>query len=249
MMQDNTLHALRTSIARLEGRAPQIPPTVTGRSTAADTDFGWQTGLSAIDQHLSGHGLKPGGLHDLMTADAACGASTGFAFGLIRQRLLQAAAAMIVWIGCRDDLWAPGLPAWGVNPRHLLQVRCRQQQDVIWCAEEALSEAGVAITIAETGALDFSVSRRLQLAAADAGRPLLLLRSVREQPIATAAETRWLIASAPNQHWSIALLKCRNGSRPHQWHIKRPPPFNDGDSMSCQAVAHNQALATRCHTG
>jgi protein ImuA len=76
--------------------------------------------------------------------------------------------------------------------------------------------------------LDLTMSRRLNLAAAAAGTPLILLRP----PAATgisAATTRWRIAAAPagrdrfdafaDWRWLVTLERCRNG-RAGQWTLE-----------------------------
>jgi protein ImuA len=78
------------------------------------------------------------------------------------------------------------------------------------------------------GKLDLKASQRLQLAAADAGLPLLMLRTgpTRE---ASAAATRWRIGTAEaardrfgllvRTRWTVRLDRCRNG-RTGEWLVE-----------------------------
>ena len=216
-MGDVRLQELRAAVARLEGLTPVMPGAASGPSPL-------RTGLAPVDGHLSGGGLLPGAMHDILSSDAGCGAATGFVLSLLSRHMRQAPPGIIVWAGCRGDLWLPGLTAWGLDPGRVLLVRCRDMKEVAWTAEEALAEPEVVATVAEMGALDFSAGRRLQLAASDAGRPLFLLRPARERKVPSAAATRWIVDSAPQDRWSVSLLRCRSGSQPRQWRLGRPDP-------------------------
>jgi protein ImuA len=109
----------------------------------------------------------------------------------------------------------------------LVLVETRLDKDALWAMEESLrSEVGAAaVAGAVEGVLDLTMSRRLNLAAAGSGAPLILLRP----PVTagtSAAATRWRVASAPAGRdrfgslaccrWSVALERCRNG-RPGHW--------------------------------
>jgi protein ImuA len=109
-------------------------------------------------------------------------------------------------------------------------VEARLDKDALWAMEEALRPevAAAAVAGAVEGDLDLTMSRRLNLAAAGSGAPLILLR-----PPATAgtsaAATRWRVATAPagrdrfgtfaRCRWNLALERCRNG-RPGHWLIE-----------------------------
>ena len=67
----------------------------------------------------------------------------------------------------------------------------------------------------EIGEIDFMVSRRLQLAAAETGTTLVLLRPARFGGEPSAAVTRWRAEARPSG-WSLTLFRCRNG-RPGYW--------------------------------
>jgi len=192
-------------------------------------------GLPEIHRHLPGPGLPCGALHEVLAAahgDAP--ASFGFTLALMAGAL-QARRGPAVLVVSRQaaDFGQPyghGLRPFGLDVARLLLVRTRAGKDALWAVEETLrSDSGAAVVagIVEHD-LDLTMSRRLNLAAATAGTPLLLLRP----PAATAtsaATTRWRIAAAPASRdrfdafaqwrWQVALERCRNG-RPGHWTLE-----------------------------
>jgi len=197
-------------------------------------------GLPAIDRVLPGGGLARGALHEVVSAgigaglaaDAGDGAAGGFA-----TRLLSCLAGgavpsprgrTVLWVSRRDDLYPPGLRAFGLDPARLLVVRARRDADALWAVEEGLRCPAVAAVLAEVDEPDFTASRRLQLAAS--GATALLLRPDAAALPASAAATRWRIAPAPGgmapvaggvgpARWRVELLRCRGG-RPGTWLVE-----------------------------
>jgi protein ImuA len=163
-------------------------------------------GMPAVDAALGG-GLAGAALHELApAAPAQFGTAAGFALAVAALRVGKGAGSVLF---IQTDfaaleagtLYGPGLDALGLPMARTILVRVPRPIDVLWACEEALKSRGVAIVIAElpgTGeAADFTATRRLTLAARAGGGLGLLLRH-RSLPIATAATTRWLIASAPS---------------------------------------------------
>jgi protein ImuA len=208
------LERLRARLARLEAL---------GRNGGAALPLG----LPGIDRALPGGGLAQGALHELCGAPDQ-GAALGFAAVLLGR--LMADGGHAVWIGPRDELFAPGLAALGVAPERLIVVRARARAARLWALEEALRSSGLAAALAEVDQLTLTHSRRLQLAAEAKGVTALLLRPPGADAMASAATTRWRIEPAPGEaagqargafgppHWRVSLLRCRGG-RTGSWQI------------------------------
>ena len=121
-----------------------------------------------------------------------------------------------------------GLNALGLDPHRLILVETAHRQDTLWAMEEALRSHAVAAVAGAIDKLDLKTSQRLQLAAADAARPLFLLRPA-EMPEASAAATRWRVGPAAaardrfgliaHARWHLQLERCRNG-RPGEWMVE-----------------------------
>jgi protein ImuA len=196
-------------------------------------------GLPGIDRALPGGGLARGCLHELC-GDADHGAALGFATALLGRLMVD--GGHVVWIGPRDELFAPGLAELGLAPERLIVVRARAQGARLWALEEALRSPGLAAALAEVDRLTLTESRRLQLAAEAKGVSALLLRPPGAGRAPSAAATRWLIEAAPSAaaahaegragrvlgppHWRVHLFRCRGGRtgswqvawRPEGWH-------------------------------
>jgi protein ImuA len=192
-------------------------------------------GLPQIHRHLPGPGLPCGALHEAIAAthgDTA--ASFGFALALMARGLhaRRGPAFLVVSRPAADfgRAYGHGLRQFDIDVGRLLLVETRAGKDALWAMEEILrSQAGAAVVAgALESTIDLTTSRRLNLAAATSGTPLLLMRP----PTATgtsAAATRWRIATAPSGRdrfdafaswrWQVTLERCRNG-RPGQWTLE-----------------------------
>jgi protein ImuA len=196
-------------------------------------------GLAAVDRVLPGGGLARGCLHELCGAPDRA-AAAGFAAALLGR---LAADGHALWIGPRDDLYAPGLAAQGLPPERLIVVRAGARDARLWALEEALRSPGLTAVLAEVDRLTLTQSRRLQLAAEAKGVTAFLLRplSACDAPGAamgaapsaasTAAMTRWRITPLPAvatgeasprawepPRWRVELVRCRGG-RTGAWAI------------------------------
>jgi protein ImuA len=196
-------------------------------------------GLLPIDRLLPGSGLAAGALHEV--AAAAHGdrpAAFGFAVALAALMLCARAgpAVLVAQRRSLSDFGSPyghGLERLGLDPGRLMLVEAGAETDALWAIEETLRSKGAsAMVLGLVGAApDLKSSRRLSLAAAAGGAPLLLIPSATGAH-ASAAATRWRIGAAPAPHsasakeeafararWSVALERCRNGGTGH-WLIE-----------------------------
>ena len=194
-------------------------------------------GLPAVDAALPGGGLALGALHEIMGAgaDEEDGAvAAGFAAALLA-RLTRLHGGVVLWCLQSDDLYAPGLAAYGLAPTQLLVARCRDDSESLWAMEEGLRSAVPTAVLGEIGSLAPTAGRRLQLACEASGVTAFVLRRWREAGMAarqraapSAAVTRWRVAAAPSRDiaepgvgtplWLVELVRCRGGA-PGAWVI------------------------------
>jgi protein ImuA len=163
-------------------------------------------GMPGIDATLGG-GLACAALHELApTAAAQFGAAAGFALALATLRTAAEGRSTLYiqtdFAGLEAGTpYGLGLAGYGLPMEQLILLKVPRPVDALWACEEALKSHGVAAVIAELPedgeAADFTATRRLTLAARAGGGLGLLLRH-RPLPIATAAATRWQVASAPS---------------------------------------------------
>lgn len=211
-LDPDLLDFLRERVRRIEG----LPPALTRGGDVVPL------GLAPIDAALPWGGLPAGALHELVAAER--GAAVGFA-ALVLARF-AARPAPVLWCLTRDDLYAPGLAAFGLDPAALVVARAADNAGVLWAMEEGLRSGAFAAVAGEVAALSLDAARRLQLAAR--GTPALALRPGAARDGASAAVTRWRIepaASVPGEpgvgraRWRLALLRCRGG-QPRDWIVE-----------------------------
>jgi protein ImuA len=183
-------------------------------------------GVPAVDQALPDGGLPLGCLHEVIGEnDPFNSVATGFSAAILAR--IAERQGEIIWITRGDDLYAPGIAAYGLKPERLIVVRARRDADILWAMEESLRCRTLGAVLGEIGDIDMVASRRLQLAAEASGVTGLLLRSADRRLGATASVTRWGLSAAPSRpidgepglglpRWRTRLLRCRGG-RPGEW--------------------------------
>lgn len=186
-----------------------------------------------IDQALGG-GLMRGRLHELLAASDDAGAGTGFA--AVLGRLV---GGDILWI-IDDGLWSragplhpAGLAAIGLDPARLIVVVVPDAVAVLRAAVDGLRCSALgSVVIALPGnprPLDLTASRRLALAAESSGVTALMVR-LGGQPLPSAAQSRWQVASAPSlplagagpghPAWTLELLRQRGRPDGGSWCVE-----------------------------
>jgi protein ImuA len=139
-------------------------------------------------------------LHEVgPAAPGAEAAALGFALGLAANW-----SGQLFWAGeegafAEDGAPYPsGLAQFGLDLSRLIVIRAGKREDALWAAEQSLAARG-AVVICTLGArgkpLDLKATRRLLLFAERNGSRCLLVRPLGD---ASAAWTRWRVASAPS---------------------------------------------------
>ena len=225
------LEALRRRIAALERRTPALEDAEGAAGAAGGSRAGrpWSLGVGALDDALPETGLAPDGLHEAAGESAADGpAAAAFLAVLLARRVRTGERGAMLVCQSRNGaarfgrLHGPGWRDLGLEPADLLILRARRERDVPWAMEEGLRCGALAAVLAEAEGIEFTVSRRLALAAAEGGTPALLLRHDELGP-ASAAQTRWRVAALPGRadpfdegapglpRWRLALVRARGG--------------------------------------
>jgi protein ImuA len=180
-------------------------------------------GVAAVDRRLPWGGLPRDALHEVVAAGAGdAGAATGFAAALAA----RFGGAPVLWCEGRrtldaGGLYPPGLARFGIDPARLIVARPKNDAEALWTVEEGLRGRGLATVVGEVETLSLTQSRRLQLAAAASGTPVLVLRLEAEE--ASAALTRWSVTALPGDfpalRWRTTLARCRGGA-PFTWEME-----------------------------
>lgn len=220
------IHALRETIARIEGSVPTTLPAAEGRSGAGFAGPRTGTlplGLDAFDRALGG-GFPASGLAEIRTAETRdVGAASAFTLALMAVLRAQAPALSgpLVWISAPETrldgggIWMPGVAGLfgaglvgaelggarlGGAASPLVLVQPARLADALWAAEAAAGSAAIGAAILELrgnpAGFGLTESRRLHLRARATGRPLFILRQAGEEE-ASAAPVRFAVAPAP----------------------------------------------------
>lgn len=221
-----------TSLAMLRQRMAVIERQHRPEGTVALTEP-VATGHEAIDVALGG-GLARGRLHELFAASVDDGPSAaGFA-----TMLAVRFGGQLIWL--RQDraekrsgrLYAHGLSELGLDPARVIMVLVDEPLQLLRAAADTIACAGGCTVIVELWQnpreLDLTASRRLAMAAADAGVALLMLR-IDAEPQPSAAWTRWRIAAAPSVPFeadtpgltalTLELTRHRHGPQNRHWDV------------------------------
>ncbi|MGN8001408.1 ImuA family protein [Sphingomonas sp. 22176] len=214
--------------AALESLAPSIAHLRTIATPATDYRV-LPFGVDAIDSRLGAGGLRAGALHEAsarsvsMVDDAA---TTLFLAGIAAREAAEAGGP-VLWASCRSDLYAPGLAQAGLPSSSVIYAQPRDDAALLAVIEDAVRDGTPSVIVAEATRVSMVATRRLQLVAAEADMPVLLLRRRRardQDPLdePSAAWTRWRIGAAPSERlsvagvgrprWSVELARQRGGA-------------------------------------
>jgi protein ImuA len=227
-IKPHAIDALRDQVARLE-RTGAVAGSRHGKQPMVTL------GAPDLDRHLPGGGLPRAALHEVAGegADREQGAAAAGFAALWLARLQESGPVLwIVRAGNRAaiDLHAHGLHQQRLDPKRLILVAAKRDDEALWAMEEGLKAKSLGAVLGEIEKLDLTASRRLQLAAEAGGVTAFVLRRWRVMERATrdaaqpiAAVTRWRVTSLPAENdlcWRIELTRCRGG-KPGTWIMER----------------------------
>jgi protein ImuA len=199
---------LRTEIHRMEGFKPaKHPCPAVALGTISEAFPTGSFPLGAVHEFLSAH-----------TEDLA--AVNGFIAGLLSHFITNPGA--IIWISADRTLFPPALKTYGIQPDRIIFVDASKEKDVLPLVHEALKYSAISAVVGETNNLDFTTSRRLQLAVEQSQVTAFVIRNQVRKLNTTACVLRWRISSLPSeadeglpgigfQKWRVELLRMRNG--------------------------------------
>lgn len=194
----------------LQSAAPSIAHLRTIATPASDYRV-MPFGIEAIDRRLGPRGLRAGALHEATARSATLvddAATTLFLAG-IAAREAAATGGLVFWASCRTDLYAPALEQAGLPAASVIYAQPRDDAALLAVIEDAVRDGTPSAIVAEATKVSMVATRRLQLVAAEADMPVLLLRRRRglsADPLAepSAAWTRWRVGTAPSERLDVA---------------------------------------------
>lgn len=184
--------------------------------------------LGPIDYAFPNSCFPIGAIHEFLSGDDNCTTpASGFIAGLLSG--LMRKGEVSVWIRLAGNIFPPALTTFNVSPDHIIFIDLQKQKDILWVFEETLKYSGLAAVVAEMRDLNFTASRRFQLAVEQSGVTGFIIRHHFHNLNNTACVSRWRITSLPSAEddmpgisfprWNVELLKIRNG-KPGAWQIE-----------------------------
>ena len=176
---------------------------------------GLTSGYESLDRHLPGGGWPQSSLTEILVEH----------YGIGELRLLMPALAAlsaedngadcaepgwIAWVAPPFQPYPPALQQWGINLSRMLIVRPKDDSEMLWSAEQALSSGTCAAVLLWPRTLDDQAGRRLQLAAEKGGSWAIAFRppAARSEPSAAALRIELLSNSEGTR---LSILKSRGG--------------------------------------
>jgi protein ImuA len=184
--------------------------------------------LGPINDSFPNASFPLGAVHEFLSERMEDATSTiGFIAVLLSS--LMGHSGVTLWISASRTLFPPSLKNFGLEPDRFIFLDLKKESDVIWAMEEALKCSAVAGVVGEVRAIDFTSSRRLQLAVEQSQVTGFVLRNNFRQSNTTACVSRWKISSLPSERTSlpgigfpklkVELLRIRNG-KPNTWNVQ-----------------------------
>ena len=222
----NILAELQSDILRMQGFKPSGTLTSNG-------------GLRFMREAFPNGSFPTGCIHEFLAAQIEDSAATsGFMSGILSS--LMNRHGIVLWISAKRKIFPPALKNFGLDPDRFIFIDLQKEKDVMWAMEEALKCSALTAVIGETQYLDFTASRRLQLAVEDSKVTGFIIRTNTRKINATACVSRWVISSLPSDpietlpgigfpSWKVDLIRMKNG-KTGTWNIR----WEDGEFVQSQ---------------
>lgn len=211
-----------------------------------------EVGLSAMRASFPNGAFPLGAVHEFLSPLREDSASaSGFVAGL--SATLMGIKGVTLWISASRTLFPPALTAFGLLPERFIFLDLKNEKEVLWAMDEALKCGALSAVIGEMKELDFTASRRLQLAVEQSQVTGFVMRSNYRKLQPTACVSRWHITSLPSAGekklpgigfptWNVELVKMRNG-KPGAWNIQwRDAAFRQVYNDAAVAEFKNQKI-------
>ena len=204
---------LQREILPLQGYKPQ-PQRGTDKS------------LGPITEAFPNKEFPIGAIHEFQFREKEEAVATGgFIAGIISSFIKK--EGVTVWICKEQNIFPPALAFFGLKPEQFIFIYLEKEKDRLWVMEEALKCPGITAVIGECKMLNFTISRRFQLAVEKSGVTGFIIRE--EGKNTTASLTKWRIHSLPSYidenlpgigfpFWDVNLEKVRHG-KPGSWEL------------------------------
>ena len=193
------------------------------------TDNSLRINLGPIDSSFPSECFPLASTHEfIVERDEDSSATKGFICHIISE--LMKRNGICIWINAVENVFPPALKLFGVDPEKIVFIHVKRQKEILWVMEEALKCDGLAAVVGEIAEINFTETRRLQLAVEKSRVTGFVIRNKPRSINITACVSRWKISHIPSElknklpgvgfpRWDIELLKIRNG-KPGSWKME-----------------------------
>ena len=216
-LRKDIITQLQKEILQLQGYKTLVPNKVS------------PINLGPIENAFPNGCFPEAGIHEFITERPQHEAATcGFIAGLMGAFMQKGGAS--IWIGSSGKLFPPSLKIFGIEPDKIVFIDVRKEKEILWVMEEVLKCNGIAVVVGELPEINFTASRRLQLAVEQSRLTGFIIRNNPRNLNVNACLSRWRITPLPTlpefdmpgigfPRWNVELLKIRNG-KPGTWQVE-----------------------------
>lgn len=190
------------------------------------TAYAQDMGLGEIIHAFPNHSFPLAAVHEFVSTTMESASATAAFISALLSPLLYT-GGVIAWIAPRSFIFPPALKLFGIEPNRVIFIHPRYTKDIGWVTEEALQCEALSAVVSEWSNIDFTESRRLQLAVEKSKVTGFLIRRSPRELTTTACVSRWKISAQASitiddlpgvgfPRWEVELLKVRNG-KPGTW--------------------------------
>lgn len=191
-------------------------------------DVGLPNGLRFMRSHFPQGVFPLGAVHEFLCGQPEDAAATGGFISGILSTCMPVKGA-VLWIGLRKNIFPPALHAFNIEPNNIIFIHPANEKEILWVTEEALKCDSLTAVVTEMQDLNFTNSRRFQLAV-EHSKVTGFVINQNTKTTNNACVGRWQINSLPSvvndglpgvghPRWNVELKKIRNG-KPGNWQIE-----------------------------
>lgn len=182
-----------------------------------------------FQQHFPSGIFPAGAVHEFLCSSTEIqGGTNGFIFSLISSVLQH--PGIIMYISHRNNIFPSAVNFLNITPQHIIFIHPENDKELLWITEESMKCNSVKAVIAETSQLNFTHTRRFQLAVENSNVTGFIIHHTKNKPGNNTCVSRWQVSSVPSQtsnllpgvgfpRWKVELQKIRNG-KPGEWIIE-----------------------------
>jgi len=148
-------------------------------------------------------------------------ASSSFIAALLST--IMPANGLVVWASPYQNIFPPGLKCFNIEPDRIIFLHAQKEKDRLWLIEEALKCEGLSAVVGEISPLNFTSSRRFQLAIERSRVTGIIINSNRTYPLPARRSGGGTGGYKPNTPSDRVIRAGINNTSGVRWRITSLP--------------------------